>query len=388
VSDERLGLYKGAQLAIQTGDRTQAAALLKRLLRHHPREYRAWLWLSGVAETPQESLRYARLASRINGDDPGVIKALRWAEKRASQDSAAATQEAIQATAQEAAPASPKPKRSRWGLIAVSALVLTLLAVAAGSWAIWGSDLFTAGSDPVANAPAVVRGEVSDVEEGPTPTTEASVTDTRTDVTEPVADPATATSTALPPTPTAPPPTSLAEAIPPKDIAQADRAGQPRPTWTATPLPTNTPVPTPTPLPATPIPAPADTGRTIPIADGEHWIDVNLSTQTMTAFIGNDPVYHTLVSSGLPQWPTVTGQFRIYLAYESQNMSGAPYGYDYYLPNVPHVMYFYEGYALHGAYWHTNFGTQQSHGCVNLALHDAAWVWEFASIGTLVNVHY
>jgi lipoprotein-anchoring transpeptidase ErfK/SrfK len=84
----------------------------------------------------------------------------------------------------------------------------------------------------------------------------------------------------------------------------------------------------------------------------------------------------------------VTGQFRIYLAYESQNMSGAPYGYDYYLPNVPHVMYFYEGYALHGAYWHTNFGTQQSHGCVNLALDDAAWVWEFASIGTLINVHY
>jgi lipoprotein-anchoring transpeptidase ErfK/SrfK len=51
-------------------------------------------------------------------------------------------------------------------------------------------------------------------------------------------------------------------------------------------------------------------------------------------------------------------------------------------------MYFYEDYALHGAYWHNNFGTPMSHGCVNMNVADAGWIFDWAPVGTLVNVHY
>jgi lipoprotein-anchoring transpeptidase ErfK/SrfK len=61
-------------------------------------------------------------------------------------------------------------------------------------------------------------------------------------------------------------------------------------------------------------------------------------------------------------------------------------GYD--LPNVPYVMYFYQGYGLHGTYWHHNFGHPMSHGCVNFKTEDAGWLYNWASVGTLVNIHY
>ena len=126
----------------------------------------------------------------------------------------------------------------------------------------------------------------------------------------------------------------------------------------------------------------------IPVSSGETWVDVNLTTQTLVAYRGTEPVFTTFISSGTWSHPTVTGQFRIYLRYEAQDMNGYLLGYDYYLPNVPYVMYFYEDYALHGTYWHNNFGTPMSHGCVNLATGDAQWLYNFTSIGTLVSVHY
>ena len=121
---------------------------------------------------------------------------------------------------------------------------------------------------------------------------------------------------------------------------------------------------------------------------GEKWIDVNLSTQTLVAYEGNTPVYQTLISSGLPEFSTVTGQFRVWLRYESQTMNGYALGYDYYLDNVPNVMYFHGNYAIHGAYWHNNFGQPMSHGCVNAPLDAAQWLFNWSSNGTLVNVHY
>jgi lipoprotein-anchoring transpeptidase ErfK/SrfK len=63
-------------------------------------------------------------------------------------------------------------------------------------------------------------------------------------------------------------------------------------------------------------------------------------------------------------------------------------GPGYYLPNVPYVMYFFQGYGIHGTYWHNNFGTPMSHGCVNLTIEDSAWIFDFASVGTVVFVHY
>jgi lipoprotein-anchoring transpeptidase ErfK/SrfK len=165
------------------------------------------------------------------------------------------------------------------------------------------------------------------------------------------------------------------------------------PTPTFTPTPTSTPTATPTPT-ITPTPKPSKTPKTYPnfiqsqlpagVYPDERWIDINLSTQRMYAFDGKKQVKSFVVSTGLWGTPTVTGRFRIYVKYRAATMSGP----GYYLPNVPYTMYFYNGYGIHGTYWHNNFGTPMSHGCVNMKTSDAEWIFSWASVGTLVNIHY
>lgn len=118
-------------------------------------------------------------------------------------------------------------------------------------------------------------------------------------------------------------------------------------------------------------------------ADGVRRIEIDLSEQTLTAWQGDVVVMHTKVSTGRPETPTVLGRYQIRTKLPSQRMRGP--GYD--LPNVPSVMYFYAGYAIHGAYWHNNFGQVMSHGCVNMRLDEAEALYEWASIGTEVFVH-
>ncbi len=123
-----------------------------------------------------------------------------------------------------------------------------------------------------------------------------------------------------------------------------------------------------------------------PVANygGAKWIEVNLSTQTLTAWEGDVAVLSSIISSGVSATPTVTGRFQVYNKLTSQHM----YGPGYSLPGVPSVMYFYGAYAIHGAYWHNNFGNPMSHGCVNMNLGDAAVLFNWAPMGTEVYVHY
>jgi len=160
-------------------------------------------------------------------------------------------------------------------------------------------------------------------------------------------------------------------------------------TPTLTPWPTNTPQPWPTNTPQLwptdpPQPWPTNTPNTSPNDGGVRWIDVNLSQQMLYAYEGDTIVAGFLVSTGVPAFPTVTGQFHIYIKLISTLMAGD----GYYLPNVPYTMYFYKGYGLHGTYWHNNFGHPMSHGCVNMYTPDAEWLFYWASEGTLVNIHY
>jgi lipoprotein-anchoring transpeptidase ErfK/SrfK len=160
----------------------------------------------------------------------------------------------------------------------------------------------------------------------------------------------------------------------------------PTPSFTPTNTPTNTPTSTPT-QPPTHTPRPVvveQADRPVSIGNGERWIDVNLSEQRTYAFEGDQIVNSFVVSTGTWQHPTVTGQFSVYVKYRSAPMRGP----GYYLPGVPYIMYFYKGYGLHGTYWHNNFGTPMSHGCINLRTEDAAWLFNWASVGTLVNIHY
>jgi len=114
------------------------------------------------------------------------------------------------------------------------------------------------------------------------------------------------------------------------------------------------------------------------------WIEVDLSSQRTYARQGNSVVRTMVVSTGIARYPTPTGSFRIYSKYLAVAMSGP----GYYLPGVPHTMFFYRGYALHGTYWHNNFGHPMSHGCINLKKPDAAWLYSWAPVGTLVKIHW
>ncbi len=129
-----------------------------------------------------------------------------------------------------------------------------------------------------------------------------------------------------------------------------------------------------------PVPV-ASTTTAPPSGNGKRFL-VDLSEQRLYAYEGDTLVRTTLVSTGLPATPTVTGTFYIYLRYPSQRMRGP--GYD--LPGVPYVQYFYKGYGLHGTYWHNNFGQPMSHGCVNMPTPEAEWAYNWAGIGTPVIV--
>lgn len=117
------------------------------------------------------------------------------------------------------------------------------------------------------------------------------------------------------------------------------------------------------------------------IKQGKNII-VDISDSRVYAYEDGQLVYSALASMGTSATPTVQGNFSVQRRYESQTMSGP----GYYLPNVQWIMYFYSGYAIHGTYWHNNFGQPMSHGCVNLPNEEALWFYDFAPIGTPVLV--
>jgi lipoprotein-anchoring transpeptidase ErfK/SrfK len=138
-------------------------------------------------------------------------------------------------------------------------------------------------------------------------------------------------------------------------------------------------------------------------------IDVNLSTQFLTCYQNEEVAFTAVISSGVPWlYPTPTGQFNIMDKLPSRRMSAATsrYADDIALAGVPWTSFFTaEGVALHGTYWHDNFGIPMSHGCVNMKTEDARWVFRWTrptsgfddinkstldvkGYGTVVNVHY
>lgn len=117
------------------------------------------------------------------------------------------------------------------------------------------------------------------------------------------------------------------------------------------------------------------------ITSGKEII-VDLSDSRIYAYDNGTLVRNVLASTGLPGSPTVKGNFKIQRKYASQTMAGP----GYYLPNVQWIMYFYQGYAVHGTYWHNNFGHPMSHGCVNLPNDEALWFYQWAPVGTPVLV--
>jgi lipoprotein-anchoring transpeptidase ErfK/SrfK len=147
---------------------------------------------------------------------------------------------------------------------------------------------------------------------------------------------------------------------------------------------------------------------------GRRRIEISLSQQTLWAYQGDDLVLETFVSTGLDPNTTETGNFHVRIKVEKQDMQGftdssgevvavgddgtnseedmietlEPGQERYEVKDVPHVMYINsDAEALHGAYWHNNFGYQMSHGCINLPLDVAAFLYTWAPLGTAVTVY-
>ncbi len=113
-----------------------------------------------------------------------------------------------------------------------------------------------------------------------------------------------------------------------------------------------------------------------------QWIQIDISDQRLIAWEGNTPVFSITVSTGRASDMTPTGVYAIEHKYRTARMQGETYD----IPDVPYTMYFSGSYAIHGAYWHTNFGSPVSSGCINVPIQGAAWLYDWAGTGTAVVV--
>ncbi len=356
-SEPRLTLQQLLQYGIRLVEENQSEAarpFFEKVLERDPHNIPALMWLAGLGTAPSDSYAYIARALAIDPKNERAHAAIRWNHWREQDDKLRAagfeTRE-LAATHQAGKNTPPSPATPAW-LGAVAVLIVFLSAFAS---------IYFGQPQPVAATalqPVTSTTEVAEVLPNTTP----------------------------PPLATRTPPPSATPA--PTDMPAATATLPPTVLPTATTLPTATPEPpTATPELPTPLPPPTDAPAIVANPTGsssERWIDVDLSNQRLVAYEGDTPVYWVTVSTGLPGTPTVTGQYRIYVKYPAQTMIGP----GYYLPVVPYVMYFYEGYGIHGTYWHHNFGHPMSHGCVNAPTPDAQWLYNWADVGTLVNVHY
>lgn len=342
--DPCLQALANSRRALQRGNRLEARRWAEKAAALAPESEKPWLLLAALA-SPRASLAYLRRALQINPASERARAGMHWAIQRARAAQPARPRRPTSPPAPVTRPvktAQPPVRRLsvRWLL---SALVLVALA---------GLLLILARRSP---HPALLTAP-------PAPTTTAA--------------PALA---ALP-----------TETISPFPPASPTAAFTPAPSETPTTIPSAAPLPSATLIPITPVTvSPPTSAATSPVAlpsgveAGEFWIEVDLSSQRLHAYQGQELLRSFIVSTGMKATPTVIGQFRVYVKYRSADM----FGPGYYLPNVPYVMYFYKGYGLHGTYWHSNFGHPMSHGCVNLKTEEAAWLFKRARVGTLVNVH-
>src|SRR6266550_592691 len=124
--------------------------------------------------------------------------------------------------------------------------------------------------------------------------------------------------------------------------------------------------------------------KTVTMKGDGKWIEVDISKQRATLYIGDTVVQSFLISSGRAGTPTRLGTFRVWSKAPVQTMTGTIAGDYFYIPNIKWVSYFDGGEAFHGTYWHHNFGHPMSHGCINMTEDAAKILYDFAPVGTKV----
>ncbi len=360
TTEPRLTLQQLLQYGIRLVQENQPEAarpFFEKMLERDPGNIPALMWLAGLSEAPADSYAYITRALTIDPQNERAHAAIRWNHWREQDDKlrAAGFVPSDLAAAHRAGKSATSSRTTSAWLSVVAALIVFLGAF---------TSIYFGQPRPASATARQPGAPLTEVAQVLPPSATLPPLATRT-----LPPPATSTPSK---TPTATP------TLPPTLIPTATPLP---PTETAEP-PTATPAP-PAPLPVLPTDPPVSAVNPTG-SSGERWIDGDLSNQKLVAYEGDTPVYWVTVSTGLPGTPTVTGQYRIYVKYPAQTMSGP----GYYLQDVPYVMYFYEGYGIHGTYWHHNFGHPMSHGCVNTPTPDAQWLYNWADVGTLVNVHY
>ena len=361
-------IIQTARDALRRGDQAEARRWAEQATRLAPKLEDGWLILAAVS-SPRESLTYARRAQAINPQSPRARKAMDWARSRPGAETpstgAPTTSVALSAQSKVSEPEAMKTPKRRGRLVPI--LLLGGLACAVVAFAAWS----VSKSSALASIVQTVN------EPAPTRTLESNFA---------VAEVAKPTYT---------PEWTLTPSFTPTLTFTITPSVTPTPVSTSTPLPTETPgvmevaiIPdTPTSV-APPTKAAAAQPAYVPPSsgggNGARWIDINLSTQSLYAYEGDVMVNAFIVSTGLSATPTVTGTYKIYARYLYADMHGP----GYFLPDVPYTMYFYKSYGIHGTYWHNNFGTPMSHGCVNMSIADAGWLYNWSTFGTKVKVHY
>ena len=139
-------------------------------------------------------------------------------------------------------------------------------------------------------------------------------------------------------------------------------------------------------IPVKAAPTPQKASQPTAIANAPNaakWIEIDLSQQRLYAHQNGEVVFKTRISSGVAGHRTPIGRFRVWAKIRRQTMSGPGYN----LPNVQWVMYFVGQNAIHGTYWHHNFGHPMSHGCINATNKAAKWLYNWAPARTIVVVH-
>ncbi len=328
-SDHARQLLEQARIALQNNDRQAARRLAQQATRANPRLQEAWLLMAGLSHDHAKKA-YLEQAAQLSADMPVPAEG-KGKRMAASRDETSRMTPGDAYPVDQASSLLPgKSKRSYlFPILAVSLLIFAAV-MALLAWLLLPVQQTASAVDHSAHR---VVGDLLKPTLTPTETPEPTLT-------------ATATYT-------------------------------PEPTWTETPEIVATSIyQIPILIPTPEIPE--------NVSGGERWIDVDLTKQRTYAFEGDTLIRTFIVSTGTQYYPTVTGQYYIYVKYRYDDMSGP----GYYLPDVPYTMYFYKGYSFHGTYWHNNFGVPMSHGCVNMSIPDSEWLFNWASIGTLVNIHY
>ena len=382
---------QNARDALRSGDRSAARRWAEQAAKLAPELEDPWLILASVAN-PRASVEFIERALKINPESPRARKGMQWALKRLQEvPSIQKTPEKPKSPlgitqAQKAAQNTQSPKKLKRNIIYPAILLaLGCIVVIAAAWTASTTPVLASLMNNGAHQPTQAvhpqvwaRVEIAK----PAPNSEPTPMMAAADLTLPSPAPTPTLELESAPAPTMVPPSSTTE---PEPTVPPGEPSTPTPGVTSTPAGSLVlDILEDTPTPITPPTSPAPTAVSPPVGNGGRWIEVNLTEQRVYAWEGSTLMNSFIVSTGTWQTPTVTGTYHIWNKTRIQAMSGP----GYYLPNVPWVMYFYKDYGFHGTYWHNNFGTPMSHGCVNLTIPDSEWLYNFASVGTTVRVHY